>query len=90
MYFPVRCSTTKKKEAERRRNGARAWKALQISTKTQYGGYYVITCIAGVVVDMHGLVHCTERSGSGCEVGLRRLLRRADYISAPLSGQVAK
>ena len=43
--------------------------------------FNTVICIAGVVVDMYGL-HGYQM-GSRCQVGLRRLLRRADYISAP-------
>ena len=40
-----------------------------------------VACITvGVVADKYGLHVC--QNGSGCRVGLRRLLPRADYISA--------
>ena len=60
-------------EGGRRRNST-----LQFSLAHKFN---TVSCIAGVVVDMYGL-HGTKRDQGARWAGLRRLLRRAGYISA--------
>ena len=48
--------------------------------------FNTVVCTAEVVVDIYGLPGTWYQMRSGCQVGLRRLLQGADFISAPLSG----